>query len=105
MEGESGLSGLSDKELVAAVLRDLNEAAERWEAVVEQAATITYSVDMGDIQAVANCDGKLIGLTLHPTVVTAYDHQELAGRLNVAFSALRDEALADYQARYGGTLH
>ena len=105
MEGESGVSGLSDKEVVAAVLRDLDEAAERWEAVVAQAATITYSVDMGDIQAVANCDGKLVGLTLHPNAVTAYDHQELAGRLNLAFAALREEALADYQARYGGTLH
>lgn len=105
--GRSGRStdGLADKELVDAVLRDLNEAADRWEAVVAQAATITYTADVGDVQAVANCDGRLIGLTLHPDVVSDYRHHELAERLNSVFAALRDEAQADYQARYGGTLH
>lgn len=107
MEGSAeglGVSGRGDRELVDAVLRDLAEAADRWEAVLEQAATITYSVDMGDVAAVANADGKLVGLTLHPDVTRNYSHHELAARLNVAFDALREEAQEDYRARYGGTL-
>ncbi len=104
MEGSTGGNWVSDKELVDAVLRDLAESADRWEALVARAETVTYSVDMGDIQAVANADGKLIGLTLHPDVTTGYNHIELAERLNVAFGALRDEVEADYQARYGGEL-
>lgn len=103
MDGTSQDPGVSDAELVEAVLRDLAEAAERWEAVLEQAATVTYSVDMGDLQAVANSDGKLVDLALHPGV-RAYSHHELADRLNLAFEALRDEAQDDYDARYGGTL-
>lgn len=63
-----------------AVLRDLAEAADRWEAVLEQAATITYSVDMGDLQ-VSNADGKLVDLALHPSV-RGYSHHELGERLN-----------------------
>lgn len=102
MEGSTGGNRVSDKELVDAVLRDLAESAARWEALVAQAETVTYSVDMGDIQAVANADGKLIGLTLHPDVTTDYSHLELAERLNIAFGALRDEVEADYRARYGG---
>lgn len=93
---------LGDPELVEAVLRDLREAAERWEALVAEAETITYSVDLGDIHAVANADGRLIDLTLHPAVTTDYTHTELADRLNLAFEALREEAQADNQARYGG---
>jgi hypothetical protein len=95
---------LSDKDLVDAVLRELSEAAERWEALVAQAETITYSVDLGDIHAVANSDGKLIELTLHPAVVTDYSHGELTDRLNLAFDALREEAETDNQARYGSGL-
>ena len=104
MEGADDRVGVSDKQLVDAVLRDLAEAADRWEAILEQAATITYSVDMGDVAAVANSDGKLLDLSLHPNVTTTYSHHELAHRLNVAFEALREEAQDDYRARYGGTL-
>jgi len=103
MDGGGGASEISDGELVDAVLRDLADAAERWEAILEQAATITYSVDMGDLQAVANVDGRLTDLALHPSVRT-YSHHELGERLNRAFEALREEAQDDYTARYGGTL-
>jgi hypothetical protein len=95
---------LSNKALVDTVLRDLAAAAERWEALVAQAETVTFSVDLGDIQAVANSDGKLIGLTLHPSVMTEYTHSELAERLNLAFAALRRAAQADNHARYGNSL-
>lgn len=103
MERGVNESQVSDSELVDAVLRDLAEAADRWEAVLEQAATITYSVDMGDLRAVANVDGKLVDLALHPSV-RGYGHHELGERLNLAFEALREEAQEDYTARYGGTL-
>lgn len=43
-------------------------------------------------------------LSLHPRA-TEYSHTELAERLNLAFAALRDEAVADNAARYGGSLH
>ena len=104
MEGSAGGFWLSDRELVDAVLRDLEEAAERWEAVVAQAETVTYSVDMGDIRAVANSDGKLVDLVLHPSATTDYSHGELAERLNTAFAALRAEVEEDYRNRYGGEL-
>ncbi|APE17662.1 DUF2710 family protein [Mycobacterium crocinum] len=104
MAGSSSDRELSDRDLVDAVLKELSEAAERWEALVAQAETITYSVDLGDIHAVANSDGKLIELTLHPAVVTDYSHGELSDRLNLAFAALREEAQTDNQARYGGGL-
>ncbi len=93
-----------DKALVDAVLRELRDAADKWELLVAEAEQITYSVDLGDIQAVANSDGRLIGLSLDPQVVTEYSHSELAERLNSAFAALRDEAYADNQVRYGGGL-
>ncbi|HTY29339.1 MAG TPA: DUF2710 family protein [Mycobacterium sp.] len=93
---------LSERDLVDAVLRELSEAAERWEALVAQAETVTYSVDLGDVQAVTNSDGKLIELTLHPAVTTDYTHKELGDRLNLAFAALREEAQTDNAARYGG---
>lgn len=95
---------LSERDVVDAVLRELKEAADRWEALVAEAETITYSVDLGDVQAVVNSDGKLIDLTLHPSVTSEYTHGELSDRLNLAFAALREEAETDYQARYGGGL-
>ncbi len=104
MAESAGDGPLSERELIDAVLRDLSEAADRWEALVAEASAITYSVDMGDFHAVANADGKLLDLTLHPSVMQAYSHTELAERLNLALSALREEAEGDYRARYGGTL-
>lgn len=104
MGDDAGHSEVSDSERVDTVLRDLAAAAERWEAVLAEAAAVTYRVDMGDLQAVANSDGRLVDLTLHPGV-SAYHHHELTERLNIAFEALRDEAQHDYDARFGGTLH
>ncbi|MFM9033715.1 MAG: DUF2710 family protein [Mycobacterium sp.] len=104
MEGTSSGGWVSDDDLVEAVLRDLEEAADRWEALVAQAETVTYSVEMGDIRAVADSDGKLVGLSLHPGVTTHYSHGELTERLNLAFAALRAEVEDDYRARYGGEL-
>jgi hypothetical protein len=95
---------MSDKDLVESVLRELNEAADKWEALVAQAETVTYSVDLGDIHAVANGDGRLVGLVLHPAVMSGYTHGELADRLNLAVSALRQEAETENQTRYGGAL-
>ena len=97
-------SDLKDRDLVESVLRQLSEAADKWEALVAQAENVTYSVDLGDIQAVANSDGRLLQLTLHPGV-TRYAHGELTDRLNLAIAALREEAEAENQARYGGQLH
>jgi hypothetical protein len=102
MSGPDSRAELSDKDLVESVLRDLREAAERWEELVAEAESITYSVDLGDVHAVANSDGRLIELTLHPAVVTDYTRSELTDRLNLAFTALREEADADYAERYGG---
>ena len=104
MDGSADGGRISDSELVAAVLRDLQEAADRWEALVAQAETVTYSVDMGDIAAVADSDGKLIDLRLESGVTTGYGHNELADRINTAFAALRTEVEEDYQTRYGGEL-
>ncbi|WP_167108356.1 DUF2710 family protein [Mycobacterium sp. DL592] len=101
--GGSG-DGLSERDIVDAVLRELSEAADRWEALVAQAETVTFSVDLGDIQAVVNSDGKLVELTLHPAVTTNYTHGELSDRLNLAFAALREEAETDNAIRYGGGL-
>lgn len=92
---------LSDKDLVESVLRELSDAADRWEALVAEAETVTYSVDLGDVHAVANSDGRLIELTLHPDVMTGYSHGQLTERLNVAIAALRAEAEAENEARYG----
>lgn len=99
-----GRANLSDKDLVESVLRELSEAADKWEALVAQAEAVTYSVDLGDIHAVANSDGRLLKLTLHPGVMTGYAHGELADRLNLAISALREEAEAENRASYGGPL-
>jgi diaminopimelate epimerase len=104
MEGSSELHGISDKQLVESALREMNELADRWEALLVEAEATTYTVDMGDIHAVANSDGKLIELTLAASVVTDYSHGELADRMNVAFAALRDEVQEDYRVRYGGGL-
>ena len=104
MEGSAEGHGISDKDLVESVLRDLDEAADRWEALLAKAESTTYTVDMGDIHAIANSDGKLIDLTLHPNVVTSYSHGELAERMNAAFAALRDEVQRDFRNRFGGGL-
>lgn len=52
-DSRSEPSQLSDRDLVESVLRDLSEAADKWEALVTQAETVTYSVDLGDVRAVA----------------------------------------------------
>jgi len=104
MEGSTEGHGISDKDLVESVLRELDEGADRWEALLAKAESTTYTVDMGDIRAVANSDGKLVDLTLHPNVVTSYSHGELAERMNAAFEALRDEVQRDYRNRFGGGL-
>jgi hypothetical protein len=100
MDGDQRHDAFTDRELVEAVLRDLDEHEARWEALIAASESVTYSVDMGDIQAVANSDGKLIELTLHPDAMVVYTHAELADRLNTAFAALRDEALCDHEARH-----
>lgn len=100
----SDASAGSDADLVEAVLRELSEAADKWEALVAQAETVTYSVDLGDVRAVVNSDGRLLELALHPDVMTGYAPRELADRLNLAITALREEAEAENQARYGGRL-
>jgi Protein of unknown function (DUF2710) len=102
--GAASRAQQSDKDLVESVLRELSEAADKWEASVGQAETITYSVDLGDICAAVNSDGRLVELTLHPSVVSGYTHGELADRLNLAIAALREEAEVDNQARYGGAV-
>lgn len=104
MSGAGSRANLSDRDLVESVLRELSEAADKWEALVAQAETVTYSVDLGDIHAVTNSDGRLLKLTLHSDVMTGYAHGELADRLNLAFAALREEVEAENQARYGGRL-
>ena len=104
MEGSSERHGISGKQLVESALREMDELADRWEALLVEAEATTYTVDMGDIHAVANSDGKLIELTLAANVVTDYSHGELADRMNVAFAALRDEVQEDYRLRYGGGL-
>jgi hypothetical protein len=104
VSGSGSRAELSDKDLVESILRELSEAADKWESLVAQAETITYSVDLGDIHAVANSDGRLVELTLHPNVMTGCTHGELADRLNLAITALREEAEAENQARYGGSL-
>ncbi|MEI7546200.1 MAG: DUF2710 family protein [Mycobacteriaceae bacterium] len=104
MEGQTEPNGVSDRDCVASVLRALDAGNNHWEALLLEAEAITYAVDMGDIHAVANCDGKLIQLTLQPNVVTDYSHGELAERMNVAFAALADEVQADYRMRFGGDL-
>lgn len=104
MPGSGSRAQLSDKDLVESVLRELSDAADKWEALVGQAEAITYSVDLGDVHAVVNSDGRLVELTLHPNVMSGYTHGELADRLNAAITALREEAEAENQARYGGTL-
>lgn len=103
MSGAESRAELSDKDLVESVLRDLRAAAEKWEALVAEAENTTYSVDLGDVRAVANSDGRLLELTLHPCVVSDYTYRELADRLNSVFTALREEAQADFEARYGAS--
>jgi DNA-binding protein YbaB len=102
VSGSDGPQG--DKALVEAVLRELREAADKWELLVAEAERTTYSADLGDVRAVVNSDGRLIELILDPRVMGDYSHSELADRLNTAFAALREEAEADNAARYGGGL-
>lgn len=103
--GAGDVSGTAtDQALVAAVLRDLSAAADRWESLVSEAEQTTYSVDLGDIRATANADGRLIELSLHRGVVVEYTHDELTERLNGVFTALRQEAQADNAIRYGTEL-
>ena len=104
MPGSGSRAQLSDKDLVESVLRELSEAADKWEALVGQAETITYSVDLGDIRVVIDSDGRLVELTLHHNVVSGYTHGELAERLNLAIAALREEVETENEARYGGAL-
>ena len=104
MLGPGSRAQLSDKDLVESVLRELSDAADKWEALVGQAETVTYSVDLGDIHAVVNSDGRLVELALHPSVMSGYTHGELADRLNLAVTALRKEAEAENETRYGGAL-
>lgn len=104
MSGSGSRANLGDKDLVESVLRDLNEAAQKWETLVAQAESITYSVDLGDVRAVVNSDGRLLELTLHPDVMTGYAHGDLADRVNLAIAALRGEAEAENHARYGREL-
>lgn len=101
MRGDAEDSGISERDLVVSLLRDLDEAAQRWEDRLAEAESIQYGVDLGDIQAVANADGRLVDLHLDANVAH-YSHHELADRLNLAFGALRREAHADFQQRYGG---
>ncbi|MBS9533734.1 DUF2710 family protein [Mycobacterium sp. M1] len=96
MSGPDHRAETSDKDLVDAVLRDLREAAEKWEALVAEAQSVTYSVDLGDVRVVADADGRLVELALHPCVVSDYTHDELSDRLNTAFAALRDEVRSDF---------
>jgi Protein of unknown function (DUF2710) len=104
MPGSGSRAQLSDKDLVESVLRELSEAADKWEELVGQAETITYSVDLGDAQVIVDSDGRLVELTLHPNVVSGYTHGELAERLNLAIAALREEVETENEARYGGAL-
>lgn len=101
MVGDSDGSELSGKDLVESLLRDLDEAAQRWEDRLAEAESTAYGVDLGDVAAVANVDGRLIGLHLDSSVAH-YSHHELADRLNLAFGALHREARADFEQRYGG---
>lgn len=95
----------SDKALVDDILRELRDAADKWEKLVAEAERITYSVDLGDIHATVNSDGRLVELALNPRVMNEYSHGELADRLNAAFTALRQEAETDNMIRYGGRIH
>lgn len=97
--------GRSDNALVDEILRELRDAATKWEKLVAEAERITYSVDLGDIHATVNSDGKLVELILDSRVMSEYTHGELVDRLNMAFSALRQEAETDNAVRYGGRLH
>ena len=101
----AGLDGArDDTALVDAVLRELRDAADKWELLVADAESTIYSADLGDVRAVANADGRLIELSLGARVTTEYTYTDLTDRLNTVFAALRAEAEADNAARYGGEL-
>ena len=102
MVSDSGSrANLSDKDLVESVLRELSEAADKWEALVAQAEAITYRGKLGHDYAVAEADGRVQKMTMHPGVMAGYAHGELADRLNLAITALREEAEAENRASYG----
>ncbi len=105
VSASGGHADLNDRDLVESVLRDLNETADKWEALLAQAEAVTYSVDLGDVHAVANSDGRLLSLVLHPGVMTGYTHGELADRVNLAITALREEVEANNKDAYDGPLH
>jgi len=92
----------ADKALVDQVLADLKANFEKWEAVLAAQESVTFTANMGDIYAVCNSDGRLTGLSLAPHVMTSYTCRELMDRLNVVFEALREEAQADFDRKYGG---
>ena len=101
MPGPGSRAQLSDKDLVESVLRELSEAADKWEALVGQAETITYSVDLGDIQCGRSIRTAEAGrIDSASIVMSGYTHGELADRLNLAIAALREEA----EAREPGAL-
>lgn len=104
VSASGGRADLNDRDLVESVLRDLNETADKWEMLLAQAESVTYSVDLGDVHAAANSDGRLLNLVLHPDVMTGYTHGELADRVNIAIAALREQAEADSKEAYDGPL-
>jgi hypothetical protein len=99
MPGSGSRAQLSDKDLVESVLRELSEAADKWEELVGQAETITYSVDLGDIQVFVDSDGRLVELTMHPTITSGYTHGELAGRVKLEIGDRRGEGESDTESR------
>ncbi|TXA01238.1 DUF2710 domain-containing protein, partial [Mycobacterium tuberculosis variant bovis] len=99
--GRSEPSQLSDRDLVESVLRDLSEAADKWEALVTQAETVTYSGDLGDVRAVANLGRAVARAALHPGVITA-TRTGSCRPSEPGDYALRDEVEAENRARYGG---
>lgn len=90
-----------DRDRVDGVLRDLRQEADHWAAVLADADATTFSVDLGDVRAVVDADGRLTSLALSPSVTTDYTHTELAARLNGALAALREAADEDFRTRFG----
>ncbi len=93
-----------DRDRVDGVLRDLRQAADHWAAVLADADATTFCVDLGDVRAVVDADGRLTSLALSPSVTTDYTHTELAARLNGALAVLREAAEADFRSRYGNPM-
>lgn len=104
---DSGRHGgqISDRDVVDSVLRELSDAADKWEALVAQAENVKYAFELGDIQAVTNADGRLVDLSIHSSVMLGYSNVELTSRLNVAIHALRTQTEADNRLWCDGYLH